>query len=53
MIELFHFVRPLWLLAIPVLALLWWLVRRSDSAEVEVGDLISPHLRAALIVNHR
>jgi Ca-activated chloride channel family protein len=53
MIELFHFVRPLWLLAIPVLALLWWLVRRSDSAEVEVGDLIAPHLRAALIVNHR
>ena len=51
MIEQFHFIRPLWLAALPLLALLWWLVRRRGERGTEVGDLIAPHLRDALIVH--
>ena len=25
--ELFHFLRPLWLIALPLIALIWWVVR--------------------------
>ncbi len=51
MIEQLHFIRPLWLLTLPVLALLWWLIRRRNEKGTEVGELIAPHLRQALIVN--
>ena len=53
MIEQFHFIRPLWLLAVPLLALLWWRIRRREERNTEVGELIAPHLRDALIVNRR
>ena len=51
MIEAFHFLRPFWLLALPLLGVIWWLVRRLLVRNMEVGDLIAPHLRAALTVN--
>lgn len=50
-LEDFHFLRPLWLLAIPAFSLLWWLIRRRNGRQTEVGNLIAPHLRDALIVN--
>lgn len=53
MIDQFHFVRPLWLLAVPLLALLWWRIRRREEQNTEVGELIAPHLRDALIVNRQ
>ena len=53
MIELFHFIRPFWLLALPVLVLLWWLIRHRTERKADVGDLIAPHLRDALIVNRQ
>ena len=31
MIDLFHFIRPGWLIVLPVVALTWWLVRRRDA----------------------
>ena len=51
MIELLHFIRPLWLIALPVIALVWWLVRRRDASQVMVGHFVAPHLREALTVN--
>lgn len=53
MIEAFHFIRPGWLLLLPLLVGTWWFVRRLLVGNTEVGDLIAPHLRAALIVNSR
>ena len=50
-IDLFHFLRPLWLIAIPFVGLTWWLVRRRDTATSLVGDFVAPHLRDALTVN--
>ena len=52
MIELLHFIRPLWLIALPAIALVWWLVRRRDASQAMVGhQLVAPHLREALTVN--
>ena len=49
----FHFIRPGWLLLLPVLGFLWWLARKLLVGNSAVGDLIAPHLRDALIVNKR
>ena len=50
MIELLHFMRPLWLLALPVVLRAWWLVRRRQASQASVGDVVAPHLREALTV---
>jgi Ca-activated chloride channel family protein len=50
-IELLHFIRPLWLIALPTIALIWWLVRRRDASQVTVGHFVASHLREALTVN--
>ncbi|MEM8730148.1 MAG: VWA domain-containing protein [Pseudomonadota bacterium] len=46
-----HLLRPLWLLALPVLALLWWTLRPRDTrgAQAEAAG-IAPHLATALRV---
>lgn len=46
----FTLLRPLWLLALPLIALLWWALRRQERAEGQVFDDIAPHLRAALTI---
>lgn len=51
MIDLFHFLRPLWLLALPMIALAWWLQRRRQASLSMLGDIVAPHLRDALTVN--
>lgn len=51
MIETLHFLRPMWLIALPAIALIWWLVRRREASQAEVGDIVAPHLREALTVN--
>lgn len=51
MMGAFHFIRPEWLLILPLLGLIWWFARRTLTGNTEVGDLIAPHLRQALIVN--
>jgi len=50
-IELLHFMRPLWLIALPMIVLVWWLVRRRDASQALVGHFVAPHLREALTVN--
>ena len=49
--DLFHFIRPLWLMSIPVIGLAWWLARRREARTTSIGDLVAPHLRDALTVN--
>ncbi len=47
----FHFLRPWWLLAIPALATIWWLVRSRVHAHQGWKSLIAPHLLNALTVD--
>jgi Ca-activated chloride channel family protein len=49
-LDAFHFLRPLWLLALLPLAGLWWAVRRGHSRPAPAPAGIAPHLRAALTV---
>ena len=49
--DLFHFLRPMWLVAIPLVGLTWWLVRRREAGKTSIGELVAPHLRDALTVN--
>lgn len=50
-LDLFHFIRPAWLLAIPVIGFAWWFLRRREAGTTSIGDLVAPHLRDALTVN--
>ena len=49
-LELLHFVRPLWLLAAPVVLLIWWLVRRRSSVQALPKGVVAEHLQDALTV---
>ena len=51
MIEMLHFLRPMWLLALPAIILVWWLVRRREASQSQVIGLVAVHLREALTVN--
>ncbi|MBE9635481.1 vWA domain-containing protein [Salipiger mangrovisoli] len=49
-LEAFHFLRPLWLLLIPLVLLMWWWVRRPARRSAMSTEGIAPHLREALTV---
>ncbi|MEM9393127.1 MAG: VWA domain-containing protein [Pseudomonadota bacterium] len=49
-LEYFHFLRPVWLLALPAIALLWYRIRPSKKAAEVDTDAIAPHLARALRV---
>lgn len=49
-LQYFHFLRPLWLLAIPIAVVLWWLVRPRHAAQAPLPATIAPHLARALQV---
>ena len=51
MIESLHFFRPMWLLALLAIAVIWWLIRRREASQSQVSGLVAPHLREALTVN--
>ncbi len=46
----FHFIRPLWLIALPIVIGLWWLVKRSSDPLRGWRPAISPALLDALTV---
>ena len=47
-LETFHFLRPLWLLAVPVAVLLWWLIRRARDPLRGWRAAMAPELMEAL-----
>lgn len=49
-LEAFHFLRPLWLLLVPLVLLVWWWVRRPLRRGATQTEGIAPHLREALTV---
>ncbi|MEM9314895.1 MAG: VWA domain-containing protein [Pseudomonadota bacterium] len=49
--SVFHFLRPEWLLVLPLCLFGWWRIRRSASKLAPVGELVAPHLRDALTVH--
>lgn len=46
-----HFLRPLWLLALPYVALVWWLARRETGHHPRGDAFLAPHLREALTID--
>lgn len=50
-LELFHFLRVEWLAALPLIAWVWWIIRKRAEGQTSVGELVAPHLREALTVN--
>ena len=51
-LALFHFLRPLWLLALPVVVGLWRLAHRREAAGAELMALFPEHLGRALTMGH-
>ena len=51
MIEAFHFLRPAWMLTLPLIALLWWFARREFDHHPRGDAFLAPHLRDALTIN--
>lgn len=49
-IELFHFIRPWWLMLIVPALVLWWRVRARATARRDPPEGLAPHLAAALTV---
>jgi len=49
-LQFFHFLRPFWLLAVPLIALMWWLIRPRRGTAPALPDMIAPHLAEALQV---
>lgn len=45
----FHFLRPLWLLALPVAPLLWWLARRARAGAGGWREAVAPQLLRVLL----
>ena len=48
----FHFIRPWWLAALPVLLIMWWVTRRTMTKSSELPKAIGPHLADALTVGN-
>ncbi|WP_434051940.1 MAG: VWA domain-containing protein [Roseibium sp.] len=46
----FHFLRPWWLLALPIVGVLWWIARFRLGRLSEMPSVIAPHLAAALTI---
>jgi Ca-activated chloride channel family protein len=49
-IELFHFLRPVWLILLPLIIGLWSYARWRADANASSGQLVASHLREALTV---
>lgn len=47
----FHFLRPVWLAALPLIVVLWVAVRRTERSRAQLPAGIAPHLAAALQVS--
>ncbi len=52
-LSLFHFLRPLWLIAVPLVLIVWYLVRRHVGGPTTETAGLAPHLAEALSVGAR
>lgn len=52
-LELFHFIRPLWLLAVPLVLWLGWLAHRQEASAARILSRLPDHLSDALTMGHR
>lgn len=52
-LDLFHFLRPWLLLLIPLVLILWWLIRFRIGRPDQASAALAPHLRQALTVGQR
>jgi len=52
-LQYFQFIRPVWLLLIPVALLLWWRIRSRATAGRDVATGLPPHLANALKIGGR
>ncbi|MEM1429141.1 MAG: VWA domain-containing protein [Pseudomonadota bacterium] len=54
-LEAFHFLRPLWLIALAPVAAIWWASRRAETRRAPPPKGLAPHLQEALTVgrSHR
>ena len=51
-LEALRLIRPWWITVIPLMGVIWWLVRkRAGGSKPAMGDAIAPHLMDALTVN--
>ncbi len=49
-LDAFHFLRPLWLLALLPIAALWWSIRSAEPRRTALPEGLAPHLKDALTV---
>lgn len=49
-LENFHFIRPIWLLLIPVVVWMWWTIRKSHDPFRSLRSVIQPEFLDAMIV---
>lgn len=49
-LKAFHFIRPVVLILLPIVALLWWRIRFAAQRHDALGQGIAPHLQKALTV---
>ncbi|MEN8194767.1 MAG: VWA domain-containing protein, partial [Bacteroidota bacterium] len=53
LLKYFHFLRPYWLLLIPLALLIYWRFKKNQSTEEKYKKLIAPHLLKHLIVGEK
>ncbi len=46
----FHFLRPLWLLSLLPLLLVWWALWRGQDSHAQLAKVVAPHLLEHLVV---
>lgn len=49
-VDAFHFLRPAWLILVPLIALVWFYVRRRATRPPLASEGLAPHLRKAMTV---
>lgn len=52
MMSEFHFIRPLWLLALVPALLVWWMLRRHTDTAQSWRGIVAPHLLPHLLSGH-
>ena len=52
-LDVFHLLRPMWLLGLPLIGLAWWAARRQVGGQGKLPVGIAPHLAGALTIGEQ